>query len=83
MSRIEDPLRELLIRYPLTQEVSDELLCQSGCTDPYPWLETGVFVGELGSQPRFSHRWLGMGHWRMTPRIGSTDHLDGNTAWEP
>ena len=49
MSRIEDPLRELLIRYPLTQEPSDELLCQPGCTDPYPRLETVVFVGELGS----------------------------------
>ena len=83
MSRIEDPLRELLIRYPLTQEVGDELLCQSGCTDPYPWLETGVLVGELGSQPRFSHRWLGMGHWLMTPRIGSTDQLQGKSAWEP
>ena len=56
MSRIEDPLRKLRIRYAFTQELTDELLCQAGCTDPYAWLEIGVFVGELWSQPRFSHR---------------------------
>ena len=83
MSRIEDPLRELRIRDALTQKLSDELLCQASRTDPDAGLETGVLVGELGSQPRFSHRWLGMGHWRMTPRMGSTDYLDGNPAWEP
>jgi hypothetical protein len=82
MSRIEDPLRELLIRNPLTQQLSDKLLRQSGCTQPYAWLETGVLIGELGSQPRFSDRWLGMGHLRMTPRINSTDCLDRNPAWE-
>ena len=77
MSRIEDPLRELRIRYALTQEPSNELLCQAGCTDPYAWLDIGVFVGELGSQPRFSHWWLGMGHLH-----DSEDWFDGASLLE-
>jgi hypothetical protein len=69
MGWIEHPLREILVRYTLAQQPSDELFCHARRTHPDTGLQAGVLVGELGPKPRFAYRWLVVGHVPMSPGL--------------
>jgi hypothetical protein len=70
MSRIENAVRQFLVRDALTEQLSDEPLRQTGGTEPDTRLDPDVLLGEFRTQSCFTERWLRRRHSGYGSSVG-------------